>query len=782
MTAAPVFAQQDPANVAIAPAQNSVIAETQQNSGFITEQKYFIDPRFPIDTPLGMALGGAAGGLALAFGIHAMARRRSNVALPYMLAGGAIALALVNPRSLEENYTEIPTDIVVVVDKTDSNLVGDRAALTAQVQERIAADMGTFENVNIRVVTADNASDLARDGGSRLFQIMQDTQGIDASNLGGIVIISDGQIHDVPEVSPFGPGVPVHTILTGKAGEIDRVVTVTGASAYGLVDEEQVIRFRVDDQGVDPAATLPVQVEVIANGEVLSTLSATPGQVIETKVKIQAPGENIFTIRAAHMEGEITNVNNDVVTSINGIREELNVLLLSGEINGSVRSVREFYKADPDSNLVHIMALRGLKDMDPTPREEMALSRIPFNEIFGPALDKYDLMVLDHFQDNGIVNDRYLRSVVSRVEAGGSLLVIAGPEYTEARSIHDTPISSILPVEEGDSVTEELYAPHLSETGFRHPITRSLSGAGTLEADPSWGDWTRAVAAEVKDEGRVIMETPDGAPLLVVSDVGEGRVAVLLSDSFPLWGRGFDGGGPANQMLSNVSHWLMKDPGMEEEALSAFDGAAGEFIVQRQTITEQKPGPVVITTPEGENITLEFEQEAAPGLWQIEYTYPENGVYAITQENGEKDLSTYIKVDSNDPQEFANVIATPDIMRPLADETGGWLSYALAADGTLTLPDMRQVSLGQLEEDGVSGADWAGFVKRDLREAVGNAQDKPVIPGWLTATLIAGMMVWGWSRDGDHAKLSQLASGLRPRRKQGGANEPGQAPEGPGMS
>ena len=65
------------------------------------------------------------------------------------------------------------------------------------------------------------------------------------------------------------------------------------------------------------------------------------------------------------------------------------------------------------------------------------------------------------------------------------------------------------------------------------------------------------------------MEGPDGRPLLVLDREGEGRVALLASDQAWLWGRGYEGGGPQLELLRRLAHWLMKEPELEEEALSA---------------------------------------------------------------------------------------------------------------------------------------------------------------------------------------------------------------------
>ena len=65
------------------------------------------------------------------------------------------------------------------------------------------------------------------------------------------------------------------------------------------------------------------------------------------------------------------------------------------------------------------------------------------------------------------------------------------------------------------------------------------------------------------------MSGPNDRPLLVLDKVKQGRVAELLSDHAWLWARGFEGGGPQAELLRRLAHWLMKEPELEEERLSA---------------------------------------------------------------------------------------------------------------------------------------------------------------------------------------------------------------------
>ena len=145
-----------------------------------------------------------------------------------------------------------------------------------------------------------------------------------------------------------------------------------------------------------------------------------------------------------------------------------------------------------------------------------------------------------------------------------AVLVAAGPDYASATSLWRTPLEQILPAEPIGSTTEMPFRAQLSDPGKRHPVTRGLEGANV--DPPNWSRWFRLVNTKAQS-GTSVMEGPDKKPLLVLSREGDGRVGLLLSDHIWLWARGYEGGGPHLDLMRRLSHWLMKQPDLEEEAL-----------------------------------------------------------------------------------------------------------------------------------------------------------------------------------------------------------------------
>src|SRR5208337_668503 len=113
----------------------------------------------------------------------------------------------------------------------------------------------------------------------------------------------------------------------------------------------------------------------------------------------------------------------------------------------------------------------------------------------------------------------------------------------------------------------------------------------------------------------------------LLSRAGEGRVALLLSDHIWLWARGFEGGGPHLDLLRRLSHWLMQEPDLEEEALR-LSVRGHDLTVRRQTMGESVE-PVQLTSPSGATRTLTLAA-SDPGVWTTTIAANELGLWRAT--------------------------------------------------------------------------------------------------------------------------------------------------------
>src|SRR5205814_8276791 len=378
------------------------------------------------------------------------------------------------------------------------------------------------------------------------------------------------------------------------------------------------ITYRLDDQGVTGERA---KVTVRRDGEVINERTLSSGQTASVDVDIKHAGPNIVEIEASPLERELTPVNNRAVVAIDGVRDKLRVLLVSGEPHSGERTWRNLLKSDPSVDLVHFTILRPPEKQDGTPINELSLIAFPTRELFQQKINEFNLIIFDRYARQGVLPIIYFDNIAKYVRDGGAVLVAAGPDYASSTSIWRTPLDAVLPAEPSGRTIEGPFHARLSELGKRHPVTRGLEGA---DADPPhWSRWFRLVDAR-PSKGTSVMEGPDGKPLLVLSREGEGRVALLLSDHIWLWARNYEGGGPHLDLLRRLSHWAMRQPDLEEEALRMFVRGR-DLTVQRQTMADTAED-VTLTTPTGKTRTLQLTQ-AQPGIWRSTIEANELGLW-----------------------------------------------------------------------------------------------------------------------------------------------------------
>ena len=370
------------------------------------------------------------------------------------------------------------------------------------------------------------------------------------------------------------------------------------AARYAIVGQTAQIVVRVDDLGGGKGG--PTRVALRIDGSDAGALSVLLGRNTPISVPIAHEGESVVEIEAEPGPQELTLQNNRAVVAINGVRDRLRVLLISGEPNAGERVWRNLLKGDPSVDLVHFTILRPPEKQDETPLKELSLIVFPTQELFAEKLDGFDLVIFDRYSEHGILPLAYFENISAYVYNGGALLVSAGPEFAGPMSIYRTPLAAVLPAQPGGEIVTRPFKPVVTPDGLAHPVTRDLPGANTDKTPPRWGRWFRLIGAE-KITGATVMSGND-KPLLVLDRIGKGRVAELLSDQGWLWARGFEGGGPEAELLRRLAHWLMKEPELEEERLTAAI-AGGDIVIERRTMAAAA-APVTLTDPSGKQTSI----------------------------------------------------------------------------------------------------------------------------------------------------------------------------------
>jgi len=638
-------------------------------------------------------------------------------------------LALANPSLTREDRDPLSSVAVVVVDKSPSQNFGDRARQTEEARATIVGRLSRIPGLDVRVVEA-GQSDGETDG-TRLFTALGSTLAdVPSDRIAGAIMITDGRVHDVPaNAGALGFAAPVHALITGSKDERDRRIALIAAPRFGIVGQTQTITYQVEDHGANERSA---EVTIRRDGDVVETRTVPIGVPQRVDIPIPHGGANIVEIEAAPLAGELTPVNNRAVVNIDGVRDKLRVLLVSGEPNAGERTWRNLLKSDASVDLVHFTILRPPEKQDGTPINELSLIAFPTRELFQQKIGEFQLIIFDRYARQGVLPMIYFDNITRYVREGGAVLVAAGPDYASQTSIWRTPLDAILPAEPSGNVTERGFHARLSELGKRHPVTRDLDGSAT--DPPHWSQWFRLVDTR-KSGGTAVMQGPDEKPLLVLSREGEGRVALLLSDQLWLWARGFQGGGPHLDLLRRLSHWLMKEPELEEESLR-LTVSGHQLLVRRQTMAEAV-SEVTLTAPSGATRALQLKP-TEPGVWETTVAANELGLWRATDGK----LNALVNLGPANPREFAEVTSTTEALAPIASATGGD-ARRLDEGGGVSMPRILAVRSG----DTYKGDDWIGLKMRDA-SVVHGIGVLPVFAGFLGLLLLLGSLAGTWVREG----------------------------------
>jgi hypothetical protein len=642
---------------------------------------------------------------------------------------GLLVLALANPSLTREDRDPIPSVAAVIVDKSPSQNFGDRARQTEQARDTLVERLKRIPGLEVRVAEA-GAADGETDG-TKLFSALSSTLAdVPPDRVAGAVLITDGRVHDVPtDASTLGLSAPLHALITGHKDEIDRRVVLTLTPRFGIVGQLQTIGFRVDDQGANTGAA---EVTVRRDGEILEKRVVNTHTDVKLNVPIPHAGPNIVEIEASPLDGELTQVNNRAVVSIDGVRDKLRVLLVSGEPHAGERTWRNLLKSDASVDLVHFTILRPPEKQDGTPINELSLIAFPTRELFQQKISEFQLIIFDRYARQGVLPLIYFDNIAKYVRDGGAVLIAAGPDYASPTSIWRTPLDGILPAEPTGEITERSFHARLTEAGQRHPVTRNLEGSDT--DPPHWSHWFRLVDIK-RSTGTNVMQGPDGKPLLVLAREGEGRVALLLSDHIWLWARGYEGGGPHLDLLRRLSHWLMKQPDLEEEALRLIVHGR-DITIQRQTMADTV-NQIMLTSPTGETRPIDL-QKVEPGLWRSTTTANELGLWRATDGK----LTALTNVGPANPREFAEVTSTTEVLSALSNATGG--DVRRIADGDrVNVPRVVPVRTSTT----FKGDDWIGLKMRDA-SVVRGIGVLPIFAGLIGLLLLIGSLAATWAREG----------------------------------
>jgi hypothetical protein len=622
-------------------------------------------------------------------------------------------LALAGPSIIAQDRKPLPDIVAIVVDKSESMTLSGRTAgvdtALAALKAKLAGDGG----LDLRVVTmTDSAS-----GTSLSPALDQALADVASDRVAGAIVLSDGQFQDGADaVRPF----PIHQALIGTRDERDRRIIVKNAPRSAPIGEVARVVVQVEDSA--PTAEVTVYIGDAAP----QTRDVPTGEDIVIEVPIDRRGQIPVAIEAASADNEISTANNAVALTVTGVRDRLRVMLVTGEPYAGARAWRNLLKSDPSVDLVQFTILRSPDKQDFTPVEELSLIQFPTRELFLEKISSFDLVVFDRFKRLSVLPDEYLESVTQWVEDGGAFLVLAGPAEAQSEGVFSTPLARVIPASPTGKTIEQAYRPALTQRGLSHPVSAGLASQAT-----TWGKWLRVQASTPR--GDVLLEGA-GKPLLILSQVGKGRSAAIMSDQAWLWRRGYDGGGPFDELFRRTSHWLMKEADLEADRL-LLRSLAGKLQVERRAATD--PGTATVNGPDGRTDLL--LAGAGPGVWRGEMVVAKPGLHQVV--SGDK--QGFIIAGIGNPNEARLLKADPKALgMPQSKGGGGGAVVWLGRDGRGALPAIDRIGA-------TAKASGASFGLRQTgASAITATRRDPLVPAWVFAFLMLGFSLFGWLREG----------------------------------
>jgi hypothetical protein len=652
-------------------------------------------------------------------------RNRAKGAIFRALALALLIAALLNPSLIAEEHEALKDTALLVIDDSASMKIGDRATQSATAETAITQKLSALPDLDVQTIHVKGGEE------TDLFRAIDDKLAtLPRSRMAGIIAVTDGEIHDAP-ANPYTA--LFHALIAGHHSETDRRIEIKQAPAYGIVGHSVTVTLRVTDEPDN--GSVPVPVTFQSGDGSAGTIAVPPGKDVPFDVPVTHAGANLFVFSAEAMPHELTPLNNTIAITVNGIRDRLRVLLVSGQPHIGGRVWRNFLKSDPAVDLIHFTILRSPGSQDGVPENELALIAFPVHELFEVKLKSFDLVIFDRFKNQLLVPNLYLENIAKYVSEGGALL-LSNSTDTGIPSLSRSPLASVLPAQPSGELLTGSFVPALTDAGSRHPVTDALDATMPMT---KWGPWFRQIGSTVT-KGDVLMTGLRGQPLLVLAHEGEGRVAEFLSDQFWLWSRGEYDAGPQAELLRRTVHWLMNEPELDETALRAKAENTGDewqLNITKQSLHDGSDS-VTITGPDDKAASLTLVRGPQAGVLAATLPAPVPGLYRIK----DKDQETLVMAGPQNAPEFGRMVATEDVVAPIVKQTGGGISWLEDhAEG----PDLRRTDASAAQ----SGWNWFGL-RRNGQYRVTGSKAYPLLPPWaaITILLAAAMGAWRWEGKG----------------------------------
>ena len=632
-----------------------------------------------------------------------------------------ILICIANPIIVSENRENIPDTVAIILDLSPSQNIKNRKETAQKTYNLLKDKLKKFDNLDLRFKTINGKN------GTNIFEPLSEiVADIPSDRLAGAIVITDGQIQDSPKnIENYNFKAPINFLLSGEKNERDRRLIIESAPRFGIVGEEIEVKIMVEDiSSKVPNALVSINI----NNDTKKSKAITIGETVVLTLPLDRAGITSLNIEVEPGTEELTLQNNKSVIEINAIRERLKVMLVSGEPNMGLRSWRNLLNSDPSVDLVHFTILRPPNKQDLTPIGELSLIPFPTRELFQLNLKDFDLIIFDQYHLRGILPQYYLKNIVEYVVNGGALLDTAGPAYAGPYSLSQSPLQNILPTEPTGEVISEKFIPGITNEGLRHPVTANLKDDNNQN---DWGPWYRMVEG-LTISGDVLLEGPENRPLLILNRIGQGRVAQILSDQSWVWSRSENNKGPQADLLRRLVHWLMKEPELEENELSAKVEKDTILITRNSLALNSKP--VSLISPSNNKMEI-YLDELGNGKQIGKVLSPEQGIWKLS--SGKSSIS--IIVGNSNSSEYLDVRTTDLIIKPVVDQNMGSITWLNSQNN---FPNINHLPRSQMKTESKN----IQLIK-NKKYFIKNLKQTSITPWYILLILSIVLIFLSWYRE-----------------------------------
>ena len=511
-------------------------------------------------------------------------------------------------------------------------------------------------------------------------------------SLQGVFLFSDGAdlTQEPGEISPdilkslTRINGPVHTLQAGSNDQFrDLALESVSAPDFGFVQQPVRLSLTVFSSELGNR-NVPL---VLKEGDriLVSKIIEIREDQKEYKVDLQFTprkiGKRIYTLNLPRFAEESILTNNQKEFEVDVARDRIRILHLNGRPSWDSRYLREVLANNPRVDLLSFFILRNMGDDVVAPTSELSLIPFPSNLLFDDYLSSFDLIIFQNFKYEPFIDKKYLSNIRKYVEKGGAFLMVGGELSFQGGSYSHTPIEDILPVSFKDVETrfiDKEFRPKISGDFSNHPILRlekELNEEVWSSLPPLHGANLGLVANK---DAYVLLKNESESPILVAGEFGEGRTALLATDSVWSWGFGGAGGRYFHRFWNNVIDWLIAEPETrrlqlesdkeryreEEQVLIKF-----KLLKENYQPAENITGKLTLSSRSGEVIAKELKTDKLGG--QVFPFIPEqSGFYeAVIEIEGlqEKIMFSVLK----DNAEFEKPLVNDFVLKKIAQVSGG---------------------------------------------------------------------------------------------------------------